>query len=91
MLVPAIATALAGFILISFSVIQISVASEEEIQKEIAKIEELEIGLFEDMTTEEFKSFLIGSSIFGLIFILPFNFGLGLAGGFVGKTIGSRK
>ncbi|MFH1663243.1 MAG: hypothetical protein ABH986_00220 [archaeon] len=88
--VPAVAVALAGFLLISFSIVQVSFASDAELQKELDEVKELDLGMFDDFTAQEFRDFTLASSAIGLIFIMIFNFALGLGGAFIGKYFAGK-
>lgn len=87
MLVPAIAASIAAILIISFSTITLFTLSDKDWQEQFEKVKEY---IPFNMTLEQFKSMTISSSFIGLIFLVIFNFGLGAAGGIVGRWVELR-
>ncbi|MBU1120502.1 MAG: hypothetical protein ABIE23_03290 [archaeon] len=84
---PAIGLLIAGIIIVGFSSIQLLMLDDAGWEKEFDKVNELGLGLFEDMTLQEFKNISITSTLSGTIFIALFYFAIGLLGGFIGRAI----
>lgn len=91
LLVPAIASFLCGVLLVGFGLLQVILYSDETLEVELVKAQEFGLGAFEDMTVDEFRGFLLTSTFFGAIFVGLLNFGLGLAGGLVGRQVALMK
>ena len=84
MIIPAIGTGLAGFLLVSFSIIALLSISQSNWEHQFNLIKE---SMSLDITLEEFKSLTIYASLMGLVFLTTINFGLGLLGGLIGRWI----
>ena len=84
MIIPAIGTGLAGFLLVSFSIIALLSISQSNWEQQFNLIKE---SMSLDITLEEFKSLTIYASLMGLVFLTTINFGLGLLGGLIGRWI----
>lgn len=91
LLVPAIGATLAAIVLTGISFAQIMVASDAQLESEIAKAKEYGVSFFEQMSNQELRDFLVFSAIAGMFFLAIMNFALGAAGGFAGRTITLRK
>lgn len=91
LLVPAVAAFLAGLVLVGLGLLQVILYSDEQLKAELVKAQEFGLGVFGDMTVDEFRGFLLTSTLFGAVFVGLINFGLGLAGGLVGRKIALMK
>lgn len=91
LLVPAVAAFLAGLVLVGIGLLQVIIYSDEQLEVELVKAKEFGLGAFGDMSVDEFRGFLLTSTLFGAVFVGLLNFGLGIAGGLAGRQIALMK
>ncbi|MBI4044999.1 MAG: hypothetical protein HY392_04795 [Candidatus Diapherotrites archaeon] len=91
LLVPATAAFLAGLVIVGLGLLQVVLYSDEQLGLELVKASELGLGFFSDMTVDEFRGFLLTSTLFGAVFVALLNFGLGITGGLVGRQVALMK
>lgn len=84
---PAAALAVAALLLTLFSVGTMMAASDEDMQTELAALEELEVDYFSEMSIADFRVMLLVSVTAGAVFLAVMYFGVGVAGSFAGKTL----
>lgn len=91
LLVPAIAVAVAILLLMMVDIATLMLSSNEVIQAQLDEIGEFGVSYLQDMTIDEFKSFILISSLVGGIFIGAIYFALGLIGALAGRFIALGK
>ena len=91
--VPASAVLVAGLLLMLVITAGLLMQTDADWQKEFGELNDsdMEIEFFPEMTLEQFKSLTLSSMAIGIPFIAAINFGLGLAGGFVGRALGKLR
>ena len=89
-LVPAVAVALASVLMVGLSLGSVLTATDAQLEQRLGEMNNAGFTVFEGMGIDEFKSFTLSETIIGFFALGLINFGLGLAGGFVGSTISSH-
>lgn len=87
MLYSAFGLVIASLVMVLISIAMIFMTSEQQLEQELIQLKDLGLGMFEDISLEEFKAFSISMTAFSALFMIVFNFGFGLAGGFIGGII----
>lgn len=88
--VPALGAAIGGLILMAFSAVSLLLMTDAAWQAQIDKLAQYGVKFFANLPLAEYKSLIIFSVIFGAVFIAILNFGIGLAGGFIGSKLAKK-
>jgi hypothetical protein len=88
--VPALGAVLGVAAVVALNSLPLLFAPDAVLQEEMAKMATRGIGMFAEMSVQEYRSLLAVSLALGTGIIALINFAIGMAGGFLGRILGKR-